>query len=408
MSDVAKALEAILGADRGRCLAALISRTSDFQRAEDALQEAAASALVHWKRSGIPAHPQAWLLRAALRKAIDAYRKDTTAKRHAAEILALGQEEAAIEDAPDIPDERLRMIFTCCHPALEQKTRVALTLRLLCGLTTAQVAAVFLDTEATMAQRLSRAKAKIAQARIPFEVPQRDGWGERLNSVLSVIYLVFTAGYTSAFNQPVDYGRALDLCEEAIHLARMVNQLAPANAEVEGALALMLLTHARSAARISAEGQTVPPSDQDRNLWNKAQYDEGLFHLKTAMMRGQAGPFQIKAAISACQMEIPPDWHQIAALYRILLQFEETPVTRLNHAVALSETGQTEKAIAEIEALATALSDFQPYHAARADILARNGRWNESREAYDRAIALSDRAPDVSLLMKRRAALPLV
>lgn len=406
---VEPALDRILRRDRGRLLAALIARTGDFQRAEDALQEAAASALVHWARCGVPTRPEGWLLRVALRKAIDGYRQAARQGRHAEEIARLAEDEAALVDVPDIADERLRLIFTCCHPALEPKTRVALTLRTLCDLSTADVAAVFLDTEVAMGQRLSRAKAKIAQAKIPFRIPEPQDFADRINSVLTVIYLAFTSGYAAGAQGGVA-GKARtsarDLCHEALYLARLVDALSPGTAEVEGCLALLLLTHARAAARASSEGETVPLTLQDRRLWDSAMLHEGQEVLARALSRRQSGPFQIKAAIAACQMDTPPDWPQIVALYGALMAYEQTPVTRLNRAVAIFEVGQHKAAMAEVESLADDLADYQPFHAVRADFLARQRRYCESRAAYDRAIRLATNPSDVSFLLKRQAKVP--
>lgn len=405
---VEPALDRILRRDRGRLLAALIARTGDFQRAEDALQEAAASALVHWARCGVPARPEGWLLRVALRKMIDGYRQAARQGRHTEEIARLAEDEAALVDMPDIADERLRLIFTCCHPALEPKTRVALTLRTLCDLSTTEVAAVFLDTEVAMGQRLSRAKAKIAQAKIPFRIPEPQDFADRINSVLTVIYLAFTSGYVAGAQAGVA-GKARtsarDLCHEALYLARLVDALLPGTAEVEGCLALLLLTHARAAARANSEGETVPLTLQDRRLWDSAMLHEGQEVLARALTRRQSGPFQIKAAIAACQMDTPPDWPQIEALYGALMAHEQTPVTRLNRAVAIFEVGQHKAAMAEVESLADDLADYQPFHAVRADFLARQGRHCESRAAYDRAIHLATNPSDVSFLLKRRAKL---
>ncbi len=396
----AQALDATLRTDRGRCLAALISRIGDFQRAEDALHEACASALVHWGRNGVPASPTGWLLRAGLRKAIDGYRREASAGRHRSAMEVLAEEEAADPDPQVIADDRLRLIFTCCHPALEEKSRIALTLRSLCGLTTAQAAAVFLDAEPTMGQRLSRAKAKIAAARIPYAVPGPEDLPDRLNSVLTVVYLIFTTGYTQG------PGLGTDLCEEAVFLARLLQSLAPGEAEVEGCLALLLLTHARAAARVSAEGTTLPPADQDRNCWNAALLSEGKTLLDRAIARLQPGPFQIKAAIAALHSETPPDWPQITALYASLHVHEPTPVIRLNHAVALAESGALHAALAALAALREGLADYQPYHAACAEYLSRAGQITAARSAYDRAIDLAASPADAAFLTRRRALLP--
>lgn len=394
------ALVQVLRQDRGRLLAALVARTGDFQRAEDALQEAAASAHVHWGRAGVPASPTGWLLRAALRKAIDSYRRDTTLSSHRDAIAALSEEEASDPDPHTIPDERLRLIFTCCHPALEEKTRIALTLRSLCGLTTAQVAAVFLDTEPTMGQRLSRAKAKIAAAHIPFVIPGPEDLPDRLNSVLTTVYLIFTAGYAQGPQT------GTDLCAEAIFLARLLVQLAPDQPEVEAALALCLLTHGRRAARTGSDGQTLPPAKQDRSLWNRAELDEGRRLLDTAMVRRAPGPFQIKAAIAALHAEdAAPDWPQIAALYTRLHDFEPTPVVALNQAVALAESGQLASALAQVRALARTLDGYQPFHAVHADLLARSGLTASARQAYATAIHLAPSPADRAFLEARLSAL---
>lgn len=393
-------LELVIRHDRARLLAALIARLRDFQRAEDALQEAAASALVHWGRAGVPASPTGWLLRAALRKAIDGYRRDTALNRHRDAIAVLAEEEAADPDAEAIPDDRLRLIFTCCHPALEEKSRIALTLRSLCGLTTAQVAAVFLDAEPTMGQRLSRAKSKIATARIPFAVPGPEDLPDRLNSVLTVVYLIFTAGYAQGPQAGVD------LCTEAIFLARLLVQLAPDQPEVEAALALLLLTHARAAARIGPDGLTLSPTQQDRRLWNRAERDEGLKRLDQAIARRAPGPFQLKGAIAALHSaDTAPDWPQIAALYARLHQLEPTPVIALNHAVALAESGQLAQALTQVQTLAPALDGYEPFHAARADFLARSGDTEAARSEYRRAIALAGSAADRAFPQARLAAL---
>lgn len=396
-----QALATCLSTDRGRLIAALVARTGDIQRAEDALQEAAASALVHWARAGIPQRPDGWLLRAGLRKAIDAIRRDRTARHYADSMAQLGKAEAAADDTDHIPDDRLRLIFTCCHPALDPKSQVALTLRVVCGLSTAEIARAFLDTEPTMGQRLSRAKAKITAARIPFAIPDAELWPDRLHAVLTTAYLVFTTGYTAGPNEP------RDLCAEAIFLASLLNDLRPLEAEIEGTLALMLLTDARRGARIDGAGSTVPPAQQDRSLWNKAKLEQGRALLDQALARRAPGPFQIKAAIAACQMADPgPDWPQIAALYTALLQHEPTAVVALNHAVAIAEAGNLSRALALLEPLAPALVGYQPYHAACAALLARAGRQAESHAAYDRAIAAAPTQHDAAFLSKARSSLP--
>jgi predicted RNA polymerase sigma factor len=392
---VTRALEAVMRNDRGRLLSALIAQLRDFQLAEEVLQEAAISALSNWGRAGLPASPQGWLLRVALRRAIDRLRSGKRDTRRAAEMAVLAVDEADETEPYMIPDERLRLIFTA-------KSRVALTLRTLGGLTTPEIARAFLDQDTTMGQRLSRAKAKISAAGIPFVVPGPDDWSERLNSVLTVVYLIFNAGYT------IGPGTNRDLCAEAIFLARMLDQLRPGEAEVEGCLALMMITQARSLARIDALGATVPLTEQDRTLWNSDMITDGLALIDTAIARHAAGPFQIKAAIAACHVQdAGPDWPQIAALYSGLLHYEPTPVVALNRAVAVAESGDLSRALGEISALAGLLDDYQPYHAARADLLARSGQPAESHEAFTRAIAMAASAADAAFLTKRRNRLML-
>ena len=386
--------------DRGRLTAALIARLRDFQLAEDALQDAAISAISHWGRAGLPSSPQGWLLKVALRKAIDRLRHAGREDRKALDQAVLARDEADEDETHPIPDDRLRLIFTCCHPALEEKSRIALTLRTLCGLTTSQVAAVFLDPDPTMGQRLSRAKAKIAAAGIPFSVPGPEAWPDRLNSVLAVIYLIYTAGYTTG------PAAGHDLCLEAIFLARLLTSLAPGDAEVEGCLALLLLTHARASARISPEGQTLPPGQQNRALWDGAMLDEGRATLDQAVARRAPGPFQIKAAIAALHTAPDgPDWPQIAALYTRLHDHEPTAVIRLNHAVAVAEAGHLDLALPLLQALAADLADYQPFHAASAELLARSGNGDGARAAYVTAIALAPSDADRAFLQARLAAL---
>lgn len=389
--------------DRGRLLSALIARLGDFQLAEEALQDALTAAVQDWGTKGVPRSAMGWLLRVAHRKAIDRLRRARRDGALGVALSTLAPDEAESE-ADAIPDERLRLIFTCCHPALDQKSRVALTLRCLGGLSTAQIARAFLDAEPTMGQRLSRAKAKIAAAGIPFVVPGPEEWQERLNSVLTVIYLIFTAGYAQG------PGSSQNLCDEAIFLARLLLHLRPDQAESEGLLALILLIHSRRAARIAADGAAVALTDQDCSLWDTGMMAEGQDLLDHAMARRKAGPFQIKAALQALLSEGRKsgvtDWPQILLLYISLLRWEDTPVVRLNYAVAQAEAGDVLTAMAALDALDGTLATYQPYHAARADLLARIGRLSESRLAYDAAIKMTTNPADVLFLSKRQARLP--
>lgn len=393
---VANALDRVMRSDRGRLLASLVAGLRDLTLAEEVLQEAAISALSHWGRTGLPASPKAWLLTVARRKALDRFRGSKREAQKADDLsLLIARQE---EEQDEIPDERLRLIFACCHPALELKSRVALTLRTVCGLTTTEIARAFLDQEATMGQRLSRAKTKIAGAGIAFEVPAAEHWPGRLDAVLTTVYLIFTTGYIATSEE------SRDLCLEAEYLMRLIDRLNPHDAEIEGALAMMMLTAARHRARIGEDGASVPPAEQDRSLWDKARIEEGRALLARAMARRTPGPFQIKAAIADCQMaEGSPDWPQITLLYGALWQFEPTPVVALNAAVAVAEAGDAVRGLNIIEGLADQLSDFQPWHAARAALLAKTGDHAKATAAYARAIEMAPGQAEALLLGKRLA-----
>lgn len=396
---VSRELERVMRADRGRLLSILAAGLRDLTLAEEVLQEAAVSALAHWGRAGLPAQPAGWLLQVARRKAIDRLRGAARDSRSGQALAVLAADEAA-PDPQAIPDERLRLIFACCHPALEPKSRVALTLRTVCGLTTPDIARAFLDAEPTMGQRISRAKAKIAAAGIPFAVPEAEDWPERLDAVLTTVYLIFTTGYVAGPDEP------RDLCREAEYLIRLIDRLRPDDPEIEGALAMMLLTAARRAARIGPDGASLPPAEQDRALWDAARLAEGRAILARAVARRRPGPFQIKAAIADCQMADPaPDWPQIAALYGALLRFEPTPVVRLNAAVALAEAGDPAQGLAMVQGLTAELADYQPFHAARAALLAMTGDAKGAAAAYRRAIATAPTPAEAAFLTRRLAAL---
>ncbi|WP_210205741.1 RNA polymerase sigma factor [Hoeflea marina] len=409
MTGARQAIEALARADTGRLLGSLLNHIRDFQMAEDCLQEALESALVHWQRSGLPASPAGWVLQTARRKAIDRLRRARNFERKAAEyavLLDLDRESVECDEPAAIPDERLRLIFTCCHPALDAKTSVALTLRTLCGLTTREIARAFLDSEDAMAQRLVRARHKITRAGIPFEIPGPDLWSERLNAVLTVIYLVFNEGY-SATAGPTHL--RTDLCEEALRLGSLMKVLRPAEAEIEGLLALMLLIHARASARSDPYGAMVPLDRQDRTLWDRAMIARGLAELDRALSRHSPGPFQLQAAIGAVHAEAPDHaatgWRDIALLYDGLHAMTGNPVHLLNRAVAVSFAEGPEAALSILDRLEADLGQYQPFHAARADLLRRMRRFDSARAAYRRAISLSGNGSERDFLSGRLEAI---
>ncbi|WP_281546305.1 DUF6596 domain-containing protein [Grimontia sp. SpTr1] len=396
-------IDEVLRRDRGRILSGLIARLGDFQLGEDALQEASISALKHWSRDGVPQDPVAWLMKAGLNKGIDQIRssqREAQRKNDLDLVAQDSQEQPDIDIVDVIPDERLRLIFTCCHPALEEKSRVALTLRTVCHLTTREIAAAFLDNEQTMGQRLSRAKAKIRSKGISFSVPEKGIWTDRLDTVLSTIYLIFTTGYVTEDKGP------RYLCEEGIFLMRLLHNLCPNDPEIEGALALMLLTDARRVARIDAEGALVPVEEQNETLWLSDAVTEARGILENAIERGQSSPFQIKAAITDCHMTRPkPDWLQIAFLYRALWHFEPTPVVALNWSVAMAETGQPELALQKMDELKPKLKSYQPWYAARAHVLEKLGEFSGAHEAYLQAIETAPNDASRKLLERKVRAL---
>lgn len=395
----------IMRDDRGRLLSALIASLNNFDLAEEALSDAVEAALSNWQRTGVPDNPRGWLLRVARRKAIDGLRRNARFRDRVPELERLAQEDEmdANSAAADIPDKRLALIFTCCHPALDAKTRVALTLRTLGGLSTAEIAQAYLDKEATMGQRLSRAKSKIAVAKIPFVVPGPDAWPERLSSVLAVIYLIFNEGYSASSGKNLF---RTDLCDEAIYLARLMDQLRPQEAEIMGLLSLMLTTHARRNARQTDTGVAIELAEQDRRKWDRHAIAEGTAILDEAVSLSAPGPYQIKAAISALHVQATDnaatDWPQIVMLYDSLLHHEPTAVVRLNREVALAESGEIAQALERIGALEPELSDYQPFHAARARYLAAEGCSPEAIQSYENAIALTGNAADRAYLEGRK------
>ncbi len=380
-----------------RVLATLIRLLGDFDLAEEALQDAFAAALERWPVEGTPAHPRSWLISAGRFKAIDRLRKS---RREVASEADVPLELTDAEDY-DVSDDRLRLIFTCCHPALNPDAQVVMTLREVCGLTTEQVAAAFLTTAPTLAQRIVRAKSKIRDARIPYEVPSRDDLPERLASVLHVVYLVFNQGY---------FTRA-DLATEAIRLGRLLVELLP-EPEALGLLALMLLHDARRATRTTAaggagEGALIPLEEQDRSRWNREQINEGVTLVQRALTSRGFGPYTLQAAIAALHAEAPSsaatDWAQIVGLYEVLLRAEPSPVIELNRAAAIAMRDGPEHGLALIDAILARgeLRGYHLAHAARADLFRRLGRKSEAAAAYKRALELAVEAPE-RLLLERR------
>lgn len=401
-----EALARIYREDAGGVLSVLVGQLRDFDLAEDALQDAMAEAVVSWRRDGPPRNGAGWLLTAARRRAIDRIRRSVTARDEATrrELLArLEDDGGEAEGDQPIPDERLRLIFTCCHPALGQEARVALTLRTVCGLSTPEIARAYLVSDVTMSQRLVRAKNKIRATAIPYEVPDGPELAERLASVLDVIYLIFNEGF--AATEGASPTRA-DLCLEAIRLNRILYQLMP-NPESGGLLALMLLHDARRDARTDDTGAYIPIAEQDRTRWNCELVDQGTKLLLHCLGQHRPGPFQVQAAISAVHAEAPSidatDWVQIAGLYAALSEMAPTAVVTLNRAVAVANAETAEAGLALLETVARELDDYQPLHAARADLLKRCGRCSEAASAYRRAIALSANASERDFLERRLA-----
>ena len=402
---LARAVDQLVRREGPRVLAGLIRWSGDFDLAEEAFQVACAQALEAWAVRGLPRRPGAWLTTVSRRRAVDLLRRRRPdVPLEPALLDALGADEEEPESVPEVEDDRLRLLFTVCHPALAPAAQIALALRTLCGLTTAEIARAHLEPEATTAQRLVRAKRKIAEAHIPFEVPAAARLAERLDGVLSTIYLVFNEGFSATEGE--SWIRA-DLCTEAIRLGRLVVELLPGEAEAEGLLALMLLHDARRPSRTAADGTLVPLEEQDRTVWDRALIDEGTEVLDRAVARGRPGPYQLQAAIAALHARAArpgdTDWRQIAALYGALLRTTPGPIVELNAAAAVAMAHGPEAGLEWMERLegSGALAGYHLLPAAQADLLRRLGRTEEARAAYRRALALV-RHPAERRFLERR------
>ena len=394
-------VERVFRAHYGRAVATLVRQFGDIDLAEEAVQEAFATAIERWSTAGPPPSPDGWIITTARNRAIDRLRREATRDDRQAEAVRLADRGEPPPEEDPVGDDRLRLIFTCCHPALALPARVALTLRLLGGLTTPEIARAFLVPEATMAQRLVRAKGKIRDARIPYRVPDEADLPERLQGVLAVVYLVFNEGYTASSG---DRLVRAELCAEAVRLGRLLAELMPDEPEVWGLLGLMLLTESRRAARTAPGGSLVPLAEQDRLLWDRAQIDEGQAIVRKCLRWNRPGPYQIQAAINAVHADASraedTDWRQIVALYDQLMAVASSPVAALNRAVAVAEVAGPAAGLALVDGLE--LDGYHLYHAIRADLLRRLGRDAQAGQAYQRAIELTDNAAERTHLRRRQ------
>lgn len=401
------AIERTVREEWGRILAALVKSLGDIQLAEDCMQDAVVSAMEHWQKSGLPRSPAGWIITAARRKAIDRIRRDKNFASKQSELsylIDLENQTGTDSETEMIPDKRLEMIFTCCHPALDEKSRVALTLRTIGGLSTPEIASAFLDKTVAMQQRLTRAKKKIKLAGIPYQIPDETVLPERISSVLRIIYLIFNEGYSATAGEELT--RA-ELTSEAIRLARIIRQLLPGETEVAGLLALMLLHESRFYARLGENGELISLEHQNRERWDKAKIREGAAILEQILPKGRIGPYQLQAAISAIHAQsrswAETDWPQIAALYELLYTVEPSDVVRINQAVAVSYACSVSDALAMLDDAAKngRLARYQPYHAAKADLLARSGDKTGAIVSFQTAISLSENQTEKAFLKRK-------
>ncbi|HUQ08703.1 MAG TPA: RNA polymerase sigma factor [Steroidobacteraceae bacterium] len=393
-----ESIEQVFRREYGRAVAVLVRQLGDISLAEEAVQDAFATAVERWPVSGVPPSPAGWIIVTARNRAIDRLRREAT--RDERQQAAMEMLESVTEQEHEVPDERLRLIFTCCHPALSVESQLALTLRLLAGLTTAEIARAFLVPEPTMAQRISRAKAKIHATGIPYRVPDAAELPLRLGSVLAAVYLIFNEGYSATSGEELQRGELID---EALRLGRLLRDLLPDDEEVAGLLALMLLTDARRDARSDADGAFVRLADQDRKRWDRARIDEGQALVRACLARNRPGPYQLQAAINAVHSDArearDTDWRQILALYDQLMALTPNPVVALNRAVAVAELEGPVKALMLVDELQ--LQRYHLWHAVRAELLARAGRLAESESAYKAALTLCENGREREYIEKK-------